>query len=124
MASIRSKNTMFEKAFLLELEPSVRLKLELHPKDIDGVPDAVCRGKMIAVFLDSCFWHGCRMHFRLPKSNRMYWLKKIGNNRKRDRVVSANLRKHGWRVVRVWEHSLRKPRTRKWWLTRLANILQ
>lgn len=124
MASIRSKDTMFEKAFLQELRLKTRQKLELHPKNIAGVPDMACRVKMIAIFLDSCFWHGCKTHFRMPKSNIEYWSKKVESNRKRDRLVSASLRNHGWRVIRNWEHSLKKKRVRKWWLTRLANILQ
>ena len=124
MASIHSKNTKFERSFLEELIASTSQELELHPRDIEGVPDAVCRSKRIAIFLDSCFWHGCRTHFRMPKSNREYWSKKIKRNRKRDRNVSANLRDHGWRVVRIWEHSLKDKRTRKWWRTRLVNLLR
>jgi DNA mismatch endonuclease (patch repair protein) len=34
---------------------------------------------------------------------------KLRANRRRDRTVNRTLRRGGWRVVRIWEHDLRKP---------------
>jgi DNA mismatch endonuclease, patch repair protein len=45
----------------------------------------------------------------MPVNNRAFWEKKLSGNQARDRVVSRTLRREGWRVVRVWEHELRKP---------------
>ena len=73
-----------------------------------GKPDYVLVSKRIAIFCDSEFWHG----YRWPesksdfKSNRAYWLKKIGRNRKRDKYVNRELRKAGWIVLRFWEHEI------------------
>ncbi len=44
---------------------------------------------------------------RLPKSNTAYWEEKIRGNRARDRKINRALKAMGWRVVRIWESSLR-----------------
>ena len=73
-----------------------------------GKPDFVVRKNKVALFVDGCFWHGCPQHGTQPKTNAAFWSKKIGGNRARDRVVNSTLRASGWKVVRVWEHELRK----------------
>lgn len=74
-----------------------------------GKPDFVFRQQRVAVFVDGCFWHGCAKHSNMPVNNRAFWMKKLTGNQIRDRLVTRTLRKGGWRVVRVWEHDLRKP---------------
>ena len=76
---------------------------------IFGRPDFMFRQQRVAVFVDGCFWHGCPKHSNLPANNRTFWKKKLTGNQTRDRLVTRTLRKDGWRVVRVWEHELRKP---------------
>jgi DNA mismatch endonuclease (patch repair protein) len=73
-----------------------------------GRPDFVFPKLKLAIFVDGCFWHGCSAHCRMPRTNRSYWRGKITGNRKRDASVSRELRRAGWRVIRVWEHELRK----------------
>ena len=58
------------------------------------------------MFLDSCFWHCCRFHCRMPKSNKRFWVKKLVRNRLRDRATTRRLRYRGWTVVRIWEHAI------------------
>lgn len=89
-----------------------------HSK-IFGKPDFVFRDKAVAVFVDGCFWHRCRLHFELPKTNKAFWKEKIGKNVKRDRLVSDYLARQGWRVLRIWQHELRNRASRK----RLSNKL-
>jgi DNA mismatch endonuclease (patch repair protein) len=72
-----------------------------------GKPDFVFRQQKVAVFINGDFWHGNPRKFRLPKSNCDYWEEKIARNRKRDRAVTKALTQEGWRVLRVWESSLR-----------------
>ena len=74
-----------------------------------GKPDFVFPRERVAVFVDGCFWHGCRWHCRMPQSNRPYWQSKITRNISRDRTVKARLREARWRVMRIWEHSLKSP---------------
>jgi DNA mismatch endonuclease (patch repair protein) len=72
-----------------------------------GRPDLVFVGKRVVVFVDGCFWHGCRECKRAPKENASYWGPKIKGNRKRDRAVSASLTAEGWTVLRFWEHEVK-----------------
>lgn len=71
-----------------------------------GCPDFVFRHARLVVFVDGCFWHGCRWHCRMPQANRKYWRRKIARNTARDRHTNRVLRAKGWRVIRIWGHSL------------------
>ncbi len=104
MRKIRSKNTHLEVAVRKVLwNKGVRYRL--HGK-IFGTPDIVCHAPRVAIFVDSCFWHGCKQHLRMPSSNKRYWSKKIRRNIERRKQVNQTLRSEGWRVVRLWEHNL------------------
>lgn len=74
---------------------------------VKGKPDIVFHGKRIAIFIDSCYWHGCPIHCRMPSSNQEYWNRKIGRNIARDAEVTKALLEDGWTVIRVWEHQLK-----------------
>ena len=78
-----------------------------------GKPDFVFVKARLAVFVDGCFWHGCGEHCRLPSTNLDYWTSKIDGNIKRDRRVTGAIRDKKWRVMRIWEHDLKKDRHRK-----------
>lgn len=82
------------------------LYLRKHPKGVFGNPDFGSKRRKIAFFIDGCFWHGHRRHYKSPKTNRGYWRRKVRRNRKRDRAVNRRLRKDGWKVIRVWECEL------------------
>jgi len=69
-------------------------------------PDFVFRKLRVAVFVDGCFWHACPLHTTKPKGNAAFWRKKFAANQARDRLVTCALRRHGWRVLRIWEHEL------------------
>jgi DNA mismatch endonuclease (patch repair protein) len=75
-----------------------------------GKPDFVFKKRKIAVFVDGCFWHACPKHCKIPSGNRAFWKKKFATNKDRDRRVNRELRKLGWRVVRIWEHDLARRR--------------
>lgn len=60
------------------------------------------------IFIDSCFWHGCEKHCRLPSTRAKYWRDKIERNKRRDREVNRHYEERGWRTVRIWEHDLKK----------------
>ncbi len=107
MASVRSSGTRLEAQLAEMLKHQSRIRFERNPTDIAGRPDFVARRHKLAIFVDSCFWHGCRWHCRMPASHRSYWTKKIARNRARDKIVTMRLRRAGWTVVRVWEHSLK-----------------
>ncbi len=62
--------------------------------------------RQVSIFVDGCFWHGCPLHFQVPKSNSGWWQEKIEDNMRRDGRQSARLRSAGWMVVRLWEHEV------------------
>lgn len=44
----------------------------------------------------------------MPKANGIFWKKKLTGNIERDIRVNQELRKLGWRVLRVWEHEIER----------------
>lgn len=60
------------------------------------------------VFIDSCFWHGCKMYFKLPKTRKKFWKSKIERNIYRDKQVNKFYRCEDWKVLRVWEYKIEK----------------
>jgi len=75
--------------------------------------DFIFLRQRVAVFVDGCFWHGCPKHCKIPAGNRPFWKKKFAANKSRDRRVNRELRKLGWRVLRIWEHELGKGRSQQ-----------
>lgn len=71
-------------------------------------PDFIFPKFRVAVFIDGCFWHGCRSHGSAPSGNREFWRHKLAANRTRDRYVNRMLRKAGWTVLRFWEHQIKR----------------
>jgi len=75
---------------------------------LPGKPDFAFPKQKVAVFVDGCFWHGCPKCYTRPKTNRKFWDKKRSDNMARDRRVNRQLRRQGWKVIRIWQHSLQK----------------
>jgi DNA mismatch endonuclease (patch repair protein) len=109
MSRVRSKNTGLEENFIAMLRAAKIKGFIRHADELPGKPDVVFRKAKVAVFIDSCFWHGCPKHLRRPSSNTAYWQPKIDRNINRDRRIRAALRRLGWSVIRVWEHDMKKP---------------
>jgi DNA mismatch endonuclease (patch repair protein) len=107
MSKIRSKNTSPEITLRKIIRGSGIKGYRLHYKVV-GRPDIAFTRLKLAIFIDGCFWHGCPRHFRMPSSNKAYWSRKIGKNRRRDRKNTLKLRKAGWKVLRFWEHEIRE----------------
>lgn len=109
MAAIRPKGNKTTELRLAQIFREAEIKGWRRQQPVEGKPDFVFRRARLAVFVDGCFWHGCKTHCRMPKSRVAFWREKIRGNKARDIKVAARLRKAGWRVARVWEHSLRNP---------------
>ncbi|MCY4557181.1 MAG: very short patch repair endonuclease [Chloroflexi bacterium] len=111
MRAIRGKDT----------KPEVRLRkalfaqgyrYRLHSENLPGSPDILLPRYRAAIFVHGCFWHGHDCHlFRLPTTRAEFWRQKIMGNRQRDILVQERLADEGWRVLTVWECSM-KGRTR------------
>lgn len=107
MSKIRGKNTSLELVMFRALS-AVGIRFRRHYHTAFGVPDIALPKNKIAVFIDGDFWHGYRYPAWKHKIRLKFWRDKIERNRARDRRHTAGLRRHGWRVLRIWEHDIKK----------------
>lgn len=108
MRAVRGTNTSPEVKLRKGLWQAGIRGWRLHVRNLPGRPDIVFRGCKLAVFIDGCFWHGCSLCYRRPKSNQSYWDAKLTRNQKRDAKNRKQLRKDGWTILRFWEHEIQK----------------
>lgn len=106
MRAVKSCGTKLEISFCRMLREN-GLRFKRNDKSCFGKPDFSLKKIKTAVFIDSCFWHGCRSHCRMPKSHSGYWKQKIQNNKARDKQVNKWYKKQGWKIIRIWEHAIK-----------------
>ena len=108
MSAVRGKNT--------KLETEIRRRLfaqgfryRLHARDLPGKPDMVFPKYSSVIFVHGCFWHfhGCARS-TIPENRREWWQKKLQDNKVRDAKALVEIRKDGWRVLVIWECSVRR----------------
>lgn len=107
MSKIKSRGTKLEEIFRKELWRR-GYRYRKNVKNLPGKPDIYFAKEKIVVFIDSCFWHGCRLHCRMPSSNIEYWIKKIERNKERDRRITKYYKNNGFIIMRFWEHDINK----------------
>ena len=81
-----------------------------NDKRLPGTPDIVLPKYKTVIFVNGCFWHGhegCK-YFVWPKNNADFWKAKILQNIERDKRDFERLENVGWKVIVVWECSLKK----------------
>lgn len=107
MAGIRGKNTRPELLLRRGLH-TLGFRFRLHDRHLPGAPDLVLPRWRAVVLVHGCFWHGhdCPL-FRWPGTREEFWRTKIGRNRARDEEVETALDGAGWRVMKVWECSMK-----------------
>lgn len=107
MSGIRSKDTKPELAVRKGIF-ALGFRYRLHGNALPGKPDLVLPKYGAVIFVNGCFWHGhgCPL-FKWPSSRPEFWREKIRRNRKVDAAARQELRKRGWRVLTVWECSLK-----------------
>ncbi|MEA5669661.1 very short patch repair endonuclease [Stenotrophomonas sp. MH1] len=110
MSRIRGSNTKLEVLVRKALHAR-GFRYRLGGAGLPGRPDIVLPKYRTALFVHGCFWHGhdCPL-FRQPKTRPEFWQAKIETNRLRDARVKAQLADMEWRVIEVWECSLRSLR--------------
>jgi DNA mismatch endonuclease, patch repair protein len=108
MTRIRSggnKSTELKLAMLLRQH---RLNGWRRHADMTEKPDFVWHAHRTAVFADGCFWHGHDCNRNLsPKRNIASWRLKIAQTKRRDRRVTAELKREGWLSDDVARQTLR-----------------
>lgn len=106
MSKVKGSDTKLEAKFIECLKVAGIEGYDLQARDLMGRPDVVFRSQKICVFVDSNFWHGWQFPRWRHKLRSEFWVTKIVKNRERDLKVTRQLRKEGWKVIRVWEHQL------------------
>ncbi|MBU4031106.1 very short patch repair endonuclease [Patescibacteria group bacterium] len=107
MSKVRSKDSKIEVDFRKAIWKA-GFRYRKNPKGYFGKPDLVLKKHKTVIFIDSCFWHGCKKHCRIPSTRKEYWIPKIEKNKKRDKEVNRHYKKECWKVIRIWEHDLNK----------------
>lgn len=100
MSQVKSKNTKPE-LIIFSLLEEAGIKFEKHYA-VAGKPDVAFPEYKVAVFIDGEFWHGKSFN-RLKETLTPFWVKKIGDNVKRDRRNIRKLRAEGWHVLHFWD---------------------
>ena len=107
MSKIRSKDTKIEIIFRKALWKN-GFRYRKNSSKYFGKPDIVLPKYKTVIFIDSCFWHGCRKHGSVPQTRKKFWKVKIERNKNRDKEVNRRYKKDGWKTFRIWEHDLKK----------------
>lgn len=109
MSAIRGKGSKIERRLAQALwEKGVRYRK--NDKTVFGTPDLSFKGKKVAVFVDSEFWHGKDWLTEKDrvKTNSEFWQQKIETNIRRDILVNLTLQEQGWTVLRFWGKEVEK----------------
>lgn len=109
MSRVRSRGNKATEIKLIKILHARGITGWRRSRKVFGTPDFVFPKARLAVFVDGCFWHGCPEHGVTPKTNKLFWKKKLKRNLDRDRVVRRKLRASGWGVLRIWQHELKHP---------------
>lgn len=109
MQAVKNKDTKIELKLRKELW-NRGLRYRKNDKTVFGHPDLVFKGKKVAVFCDSEFWHGYDWENRKNdfKSNQDFWIPKIERNIQRNLEVNKKLKSEGWTVLRFWGNDIKK----------------
>ena len=107
MAGIKSTNTRPEMIIRRGLH-HLGFRFRLHSKKLPGKPDLVLPKYGAVIQVQGCFWHGhdCQL-FKWPSTRKDFWQKKILGNIERDIRTNNKLRELGWRILSIWECSLK-----------------
>ena len=105
MSSIRGKNTRPELS-IRKILWAKGFRYRIHDKSVYGIPDISNKSRKVAVFIDGCFWHGCKKCYKEPRTNTSFWRNKVKRNRQRRTEVKRKLLGGGWKVLEVWEHQV------------------
>ena len=122
MAKVRAKGNLSTEIAFMRLLRKSRLSGWRRHQRLPGTPDFVFFKERLAIFLDGDFWHGNPQKYKTPKTNSRFWDSKIQRNRIRDRVVNRQLKSKGYRVIRIWESSLKKDPAK--WMKKIFSTLR
>lgn len=108
MSAVRSKGNKSTELALISIFRSLKISGWRRNVNLIGKPDFVFPKHKTIVFVDGCYWHGHTCRIRKPGHNNKYWKEKILHNKLRDGFVTKELRRNGWKVIRIWECEIKK----------------
>ena len=103
MSKVRHSGTSAEIAVRSMLDDA-GVSYVVGDRSLPGSPDLSNREEEWAIYVNGCFWHfhrGCARG-KIPKTNREYWSRKLGENRRRDARNLRQLRALGLKPIVVW----------------------
>jgi DNA mismatch endonuclease (patch repair protein) len=106
MKRVKLKDGSLEKLVQQELRTK-GLRLRCHVRTLPGSPDIAFTKEKVAVFVDGDFWHGWRLPAWEHKLSK-FWRDKLRTNRARDQRNFRRLRADGWKIIRIWQHELKR----------------
>ena len=109
----KSKNTKPEK-IIRSLLYKNGYRFRIHKKELPGKPDIVINRHKTIINVHGCYWHyhGCA-YSNVPKTKTQYWIERLELNKKRDFLNKSKLIKLGWKVIDVWECTLKEKNINK-----------
>ena len=109
MSKIKSQDTKPEQK-LRKFLWGIGIRYRKNVKKMPGTPDIVISKYKLVIFIDGEFWHGYNWNEKKKKikSNRAFWIPKIERNMQRDQMNNYFYKKKGWKVMRFWEHEIKK----------------
>ena len=107
MSKVKNKDSKIEIEFQKKLWRA-GFRYRKNATKYFGKPDIVLPKYKTVIFIDSCFWHGCKKHGSIPATHKKFWTEKIERNKARDKEVNKHYKKRDWKVFRIWEHDLKK----------------
>jgi DNA mismatch endonuclease (patch repair protein) len=113
MQSNKSRRTMLELRMAdvltrlgIPFEANARVEVRKKGRGMGSVEVDFLIPPDIVLEVRGCFWHGCWEHYRMPRSNKLYWGPKIEANVRRDKLTIERLRRAGYFVRSLWEHDV------------------
>lgn len=102
LASLKAKKKYKETKIELKIQEQLtKLGVTFETQSIHllGIPDIYIHSLNLCIFADGCYYHGCPEHRPLSRfKNRFYT----------DFTIKAQLELEGYKVVRLWEHDIKK----------------
>ena len=124
MARIHGSNTQPELMVRRSLH-AAGYRFRLHASHLPGRPDIILPSRRTVILVHGCFWHrhpGGNFAYR-PKSRLHFWENKFSATTARDQFQISTLISLGWKVIVVWECTLRGKLRRSATLKVLCNSL-
>lgn len=107
MSGIQGKDTKPEMLIRKALHRK-GFRYRIHVKSLPSKPDLVFPKYRAVIQINGCFWHGHNCHlFKWPATRPEFWRNKISGNRERDARNIVELERLGWRVLTIWECSVK-----------------